>query len=112
MAAAQCNLGTLHQFGWAVTQDYAEAVRWYRRAAHQGFAPAQHNLGAMYHNGDRNLLLRETPERDFLGPDVGDVMDTPHTFSAPEAFARHSMTAGNRLGSSSQPTRGAARHSV
>jgi len=52
MAAAQCNLGTLYQFGWAVTQDYAEAVRWYRRAAHQGFAPAQHNLGIMYHNGE------------------------------------------------------------
>jgi uncharacterized protein len=52
MAAAQCNLGTLYQFGSAVTQDYAEAVRWYRRAAHQGFAPAQHNLGAMYHNGE------------------------------------------------------------
>jgi TPR repeat protein len=52
MAAAQCNLGTLYQFGWAVTQDYAEAVRWYRRAARQGFVPAQHNLGSMYHNGE------------------------------------------------------------
>ena len=52
MAAAQCNLGTLYQFGRAATQDYAEAIRWYRRAAHQGFAPAQHNLGVMYHNGE------------------------------------------------------------
>jgi TPR repeat protein len=34
-----------------VTQDYAEAARWYRRAADQGLAAAQFNLGLMYDNG-------------------------------------------------------------
>ena len=29
----------------------AEAVKWYRLAAEQGFARAQHNLGLMYANG-------------------------------------------------------------
>ena len=32
-------------------QDYAEAVKWYRLAAAQGFAPAQANLGVMYAKG-------------------------------------------------------------
>src|ERR1044071_8022511 len=32
-AAAQCYLGICFQTGQGVTQDYAEAVRWFRRAA-------------------------------------------------------------------------------
>ena len=35
-----------------MTQDYAEAVRWYRQAAEQGHANAQNNLGIMYDNGE------------------------------------------------------------
>ena len=38
--------------GEGVPQDYAEAVRWYRLAAEQGNASAQHNLGLMYANGE------------------------------------------------------------
>ena len=34
-----------------VTQDYAEAVKWYRKAANQGNATAQNNLGWMYQYG-------------------------------------------------------------
>ena len=34
-----------------VPQDYTEAVRWCRRAAEQGDARAQYNLGNMYYNG-------------------------------------------------------------
>ena len=37
--------------GKGVPQDYAEAVKWYRRAAEQGDAYAQNNLGLMYANG-------------------------------------------------------------
>ena len=32
-------------------QDYAEAAKWNRRAAEQGLANAQYNLGLMYNNG-------------------------------------------------------------
>ena len=32
-------------------QDYAEAVKWYRLAADQGYADAQNNLGVMYDQG-------------------------------------------------------------
>ncbi len=35
-----------------VEQDYAAAVEWYRRAAKQGDAIAQNNLGLMYALGD------------------------------------------------------------
>jgi TPR repeat protein len=34
-----------------VPQDYAEAMKWYREAAEQGLAQAQHNLGVMYDQG-------------------------------------------------------------
>jgi TPR repeat protein len=30
--------------GQGVPQDYGEAIRWYRKAAEQGFADAQFNL--------------------------------------------------------------------
>jgi hypothetical protein len=34
-----------------VAQDYAEAARWYRKAAEQGNAVAQGSLGFMYWKG-------------------------------------------------------------
>ena len=37
--------------GQGVPQDYAEAVKWYRKAAEQGNAEAQSNLGMMYYAG-------------------------------------------------------------
>jgi len=37
--------------GQGLKQDHAEAVRWYRKAAEQGHAGAQYNLGVMYLNG-------------------------------------------------------------
>ena len=37
--------------GAGVGWDAAEAVRWFRKAAGQGLAEAQHNLGVCYHNG-------------------------------------------------------------
>ena len=38
--------------GKGVTQDYKEAVKWYRLAAEQWYADAQNNLGVMYANGE------------------------------------------------------------
>jgi len=37
--------------GGGVPQDYEGAIKSYRLAAEQGFAPAQYNLGAMYVEG-------------------------------------------------------------
>ena len=39
-APAQFLVGSAYHFGDGVPQDYAEAVKWYRRAAEQGYAIA------------------------------------------------------------------------
>jgi len=53
----------MHKYGVGVPQNYAEAARWYRRAAEQGHADAQLKLGHMYKDGvgvpqDRAEALR------------------------------------------------------
>jgi len=49
---AQNTLGNAYNEGQAgLKQDYAEAVKWYRRAAERGFAQAQYNLGLAYELG-------------------------------------------------------------
>ena len=50
-ARAQANLGFMYENGTGVTQDYKQAVKWYRKAAEQGNAYAQANLGDMYEDG-------------------------------------------------------------
>jgi hypothetical protein len=41
----------MYSNGRGVPQDYAEAVKWYRKAADQGNAKAQTNLGVLYADG-------------------------------------------------------------
>ena len=41
----------MYSRGRGVKKDFKEAVKWYRKAAEQGFAAAQYNLGLMYVNG-------------------------------------------------------------
>jgi len=48
---AQYNLGVMYEGGRGISQDYKEAMKWYRKAANQGFALAQYNLGDMYVHG-------------------------------------------------------------
>lgn len=50
-ASAQYRLGVMYDRGIAVTQDSAEAVRWYRKAAEQGMATAQFDLATLYNFG-------------------------------------------------------------
>ncbi len=50
-ASAQNNLGNCYYYGDGVKKDYAEAVKWYRKAADQGDADAQYNLGDCYCSG-------------------------------------------------------------
>jgi TPR repeat protein len=49
---AQINLGVMYKNGKGVPQNHQKAVKWYRKAAEQGLAPAQFYLGASYHNGE------------------------------------------------------------
>ncbi|MDO8370187.1 MAG: GIY-YIG nuclease family protein [Candidatus Nitrotoga sp.] len=48
---AQNGLGAMYYSGRGVTQNYQEAVKWFRLAAEQGLAKAQFNLGVMYELG-------------------------------------------------------------
>ena len=50
-AEAQNNVGHLYEEGYGVSQNYAEAMVWYRQAADQGLAEAQHNVGMLYYHG-------------------------------------------------------------
>jgi TPR repeat protein len=50
-AAAQWSLGYRYDHGEGVTQNDAEAVKWYRKAAEQGNTYAQCNLGISYADG-------------------------------------------------------------
>src|SRR5260221_494374 len=52
-AECQYVLGLTFTFGYlGVAQDYAEAVKWYRKAADQGLAVAENSLGEMYEEGN------------------------------------------------------------
>jgi hypothetical protein len=61
--------------GRGVQQDYAAAARWYRKAAEQGYAAAQNNLGAIYalgHGVPRDFAeavkwLRMAADQGFAG---------------------------------------------
>ena len=41
----------MYYYGQGVAQNYQQALAWYQKAANQGFADAQNNLGVMYANG-------------------------------------------------------------
>ena len=48
---SQFELAKMYENGKGVRKDYAEAVKWYRKAAEQGNAEAQYNLGECYEYG-------------------------------------------------------------
>jgi TPR repeat protein len=48
---AAYDLGLMAEQGWVVKNDAVEAVRWYRKAADQGYLPAQVRLASMYAEG-------------------------------------------------------------
>ena len=61
-AIAQTNLGLMYQEGKGVLEDDKEAVKWWHKAAYQGFPMAQRNLGAIYYRGDGVLKDYVTSE--------------------------------------------------
>ena len=48
---AQFYVGLMYGSGQGVPQDYAEAAKWYERAADQNLPEAQNNLGLLYFDG-------------------------------------------------------------
>ena len=51
-AKAEFLLGEYCHVGVGVEKDFAEAVKWYRKAAEQWYAPAQYELGKCYEKGE------------------------------------------------------------
>jgi len=47
-ANLQYYVGLAYEWGHGIPEDYGRAALWYRKAADQGFAPAQSSLGVMY----------------------------------------------------------------
>jgi hypothetical protein len=64
-AHAQFALGVMYANGEGVEQDYGKAEFWYRKAAEQGFAPAQNNLGLMYDEGSPPQVRPDSSEAEF-----------------------------------------------
>lgn len=50
-ANAQRQLGWSYQIGNGVPKDLAEALKWYRKSAVQGYSSAQNDVGKFYENG-------------------------------------------------------------
>ena len=53
----------MYMDGRSGTQDYAAAMRWYRKAADQNLVDAQYNLGVMYDKG-------QGVTQDYIAPSV------------------------------------------
>ena len=72
-AKAQSHLGLMYDEGLGVSQDYAEAARWFRLAAEQGDANAQRNL--MYLEGRQDIPQDNTeaavPRETMTQPESG-----------------------------------------
>jgi TPR repeat protein len=72
-ATSMNNLGKMYAEGLGTTVDYAEAVKWYRRAAEFGEARAQYNLGLAYDRGAGvPLSVAEAVKWYQMGAELGD----------------------------------------
>jgi TPR repeat protein len=92
--------------GQGVLQDYAEAVHLYRRAAEQGYANAQNNLGTMYANGHGvvksdvlahmwfNITSANGGEKAPANRDIAENQMTCDEIAEAQALARVCMSSG------------------
>ena len=110
-AHAQFALGVMYYEGEGVPKDYSQAENWYRKAAEQGFAPAQNNLGLMYDNGsypqvpidhsEAEIWYRKAAEQGFAEAQFhlgrlyykGNVV--PEDYSKAEAWYRKAAAQGH-----------------
>ena len=58
--------------GRGVLKNDATAVGWFRKAAEQGYAKAQYNLGVMYYNGVRLGVPQRMQTAVVEAADQGD----------------------------------------
>ena len=93
----------MYDNGQGVVQDYAEAVKWYRLAAEQGYAQAQNNLGLMYRKGQgvvqdfvyahmwMNIAAASGNSRAALNRDSNATQMTPAQIAEAQKLAREWM---------------------
>lgn len=80
-AAAQFVLGRMHENGQGVRPDRQSAIEWYRRAAEQGYGPAETQLSRLV----PGLAPGASPLDPVPLPDVNDQASAPATGEAPYA---------------------------
>ncbi len=97
---AQATLGLMYAEGEGVSQDYQEAVRWYRLVAEQGHASGQFSLGAMYVAGQGvpkdyvlahmwlNLAAAKRVKKAVKGRDLLEILMTPNQIAEAQRLAR------------------------
>ncbi len=68
-AVAQCDLGVCYEHGYGIAKSEAEAAVWYQKAAEQGSARGQRNLGFYYY---RNKNFVEAVRLFRLASEQGD----------------------------------------
>jgi len=71
-AAAQNNIGLMYRRGQGVAVDQGEAESWFRKAAVQGYASAQYNLGVLFQREGKDHAeaikwLKKAAEADHAG---------------------------------------------
>jgi len=86
--------------GQGVPQNYEEAVKWFRKAAEQGLAHGQHNLGVMYQYGQGvpqdyvlaqmwyNLAVAQGDEEARKESDIVAKQMTPEQIAEAQKLAR------------------------
>ena len=68
----------MYRDGEGVPQNYKEAVRWYRKAAEQGYVRTQYTLGVMYRDGEgvpKDLVCRFVLENNSAAQGYKDFLD-------------------------------------
>ena len=68
---AQNRLGILYATDQGVAKDYAQAIVWFLRAAHQGLAGAQFNLGLIYNKNSQFYDDRKAARWFFMAANQG-----------------------------------------
>jgi hypothetical protein len=93
-AEAQYYVARIHATGMDnVAVDYAEAARWYERAANQGLNEAKQELGYLYELGlgvDKDPLKALNLQRDASG--LGEDLDYAYKIADAEALAENLAT--------------------
>lgn len=54
-AEAQCLIANMYHLGLGLERDVLEAVKWYKKSAHQGYSIASNNLAGILMSGDQGI---------------------------------------------------------